>query len=238
MSADPVPPMVTLLRTPSHRPRTRGKAVNQPCSGLIACPITPISDDDGRDFPALAHLVRTVAFAGASGVAVLAASGAGGLFPLAAVRPLSVSVADATILPICFCNKPVQTPFDVSPESLAFPAANAHVAAIKETMRRENAADQGAAGGRHASLHGRVPTARPRGTVRRSDRRDCGRVVEHTKTGSWKGRRLAGWGRWFRVSGWARAPARAGAGETTTSGPCRSAQTRTCRTGAVRRGWR
>ncbi len=183
--------------------------MSQPFTGLIAYPITPLTNDDEPDLASLAHLVRNVAFTGASGVAVLATSGAGVTFDRAErqlavqtaveatlavgtndgaresvlpvyaavsapstrevlrlaqdaeragaaallltpfsylplsdteVRALFGAVAEVTGLPICFYNKPVQTQFDVSPATLAFLAVNAHVMAIKDTMRRDGVA--------------------------------------------------------------------------------------------------
>ncbi|ALV45559.1 hypothetical protein MB46_08705 [Arthrobacter alpinus] len=56
------------------------------------------------------------------------------------VRALFRDVAEVTALPICFYNKPVQTQFDVSPTTLAYLAANARVASVKDTMRRDDVA--------------------------------------------------------------------------------------------------
>lgn len=56
------------------------------------------------------------------------------------VRALFMTVAETTVLPICFYNKPVQTQFDVSPATLAFLAANARVVSVKDTMRRDDVA--------------------------------------------------------------------------------------------------
>lgn len=180
--------------------------MTQPFTGLLAYPITSVTDDGEPDLISFAHLVRNTAFAGVSGVAVLATSGAGVTFdrgerqavvqtavesalmvgtsegardsvmpvyaavsaastrevvhlaqdaeragaaglllapfsylPLsdAEVRALFTTVAEATSLPICFYNKPVQTQYDVSPETLAHLAANANLAAVKDTMRRD-----------------------------------------------------------------------------------------------------
>ncbi len=54
------------------------------------------------------------------------------------VRALFLAVSEATTLPICFYNKPMQTHFDVSPVTLAYLASNTHLRAVKETMRRED----------------------------------------------------------------------------------------------------
>lgn len=180
--------------------------MTQPFTGLVAYPITPLTDDGELDLGALSHLVRNAVAAGVSGVTVLATSGggvtfdrterhavveaavkatreriapaapcipvyaaisapstrevvrlaqdaehagAGGLLlapfsylPLSdtEVRALFMAVAEATALPICFYNKPVQTQFEVSPATLAYLAANAHVASVKDTMRRDDVA--------------------------------------------------------------------------------------------------
>ncbi|ARK04945.1 hypothetical protein B8281_09570 [Cellulosimicrobium sp. TH-20] len=45
--------------------------------GLLAYPITPLTDDDAPDLDALGRLVRDAAGAGVDGVVVLASSGAG-----------------------------------------------------------------------------------------------------------------------------------------------------------------
>jgi 4-hydroxy-tetrahydrodipicolinate synthase len=185
--------------------------MTQPFTGLLAYPITPLTDDGELDLISFAHLVRNTAFAGLSGVTVLATSGAGVTFdrgerqlvvqtavesavmvgtsegsresaipvyaavsapsarevvrlaqdaeragaaglllapfsylPLSdtEVRALFMAVAEATALPICFYNKPVQTQFDVSPATLAYLAANAHVTAVKDTMRRDDVEDR------------------------------------------------------------------------------------------------
>ena len=54
------------------------------------------------------------------------------------VRALFLAVSEATTLPICFYNKPMQTHFDVSPVTLAYLASNTHLRAVKDTMRRED----------------------------------------------------------------------------------------------------
>lgn len=179
--------------------------MTQPFTGLLAYPITPLMNDGEPDLASLAHLVRNSSFAGASGVTVLATSGAGVTFdrgersavvqaavetamvmgtvdgaresampvyaavsapstrevvglakdaehagaaglvlapfsylPLSdsEVRALFLSVADAAGLPICFYNKPQQTQYDISPETLAYLSDEANVVAVKETMRR------------------------------------------------------------------------------------------------------
>ena len=48
--------------------------------GLLAYPITPLTDDDVPDLDALGRLVRDAAGAGVDGVVVLASSGAGVTF--------------------------------------------------------------------------------------------------------------------------------------------------------------
>lgn len=179
--------------------------MTQPFTGLLAYPITPVTDDGEPKLGALAALVSNAAAAGVSAVTVLATSGAGVTFDrgernavvetaVEAVRagersgprlpvyaavsaastrevvhlakdaqragagglllapfayvPLSdgevsslfASVAESTSLPICFYNKPLQTQYDLTPQTLAFLAENAHVVAVKETMRREDIA--------------------------------------------------------------------------------------------------
>lgn len=52
------------------------------------------------------------------------------------VRALFLAVSDATELPLCFYNKPQQTQYDLSPQTLAYLADAANVVAVKETMRR------------------------------------------------------------------------------------------------------
>lgn len=54
------------------------------------------------------------------------------------VRALFLAVSEATTLPICFYNKPMQTHFDVRPVTLAYLASNTHLRAVKDTMRRED----------------------------------------------------------------------------------------------------
>ena len=54
------------------------------------------------------------------------------------VRTLFAEVADATELPLCFYNKPVQTQYDLTPATLTHLANTARVVAVKETMRREH----------------------------------------------------------------------------------------------------
>ncbi|WP_082357838.1 MULTISPECIES: dihydrodipicolinate synthase family protein [Arthrobacter] len=56
------------------------------------------------------------------------------------VRSLFAAVAESTSLPVCFYNKPLQTRYDLRPQTLAFLAENATVVAVKETMRREDIA--------------------------------------------------------------------------------------------------
>lgn len=180
-----------------------------PFTGLVAYPITSLTDSGEPDLFSFAHLVRNTAFAGVAGVTVLATSGAGVTFERAErqlvvqtavestlmvgtswgaresvmpvyaavsapstrevvrlaqdaeragasglvlapfsylplsdteVRALFTRVAEATALPICFYNKPVQSQYDVSPATLAYLAAHARVVAVKDTMRRENVA--------------------------------------------------------------------------------------------------
>ncbi len=74
-------------------------------------------------------------------------AGAGGLLlapfsylPLSEgeVRGLFAEVSDATGLPLCFYNKPLQTQFDLTLETLAELAGSGRVVAVKETMRRED----------------------------------------------------------------------------------------------------
>lgn len=52
------------------------------------------------------------------------------------VRALLLAVSGATELPLCFYNKPQQTQYDLSPQTLAYLADAANVVAVKETMRR------------------------------------------------------------------------------------------------------
>lgn len=54
------------------------------------------------------------------------------------MRALFTEVADATALPICLYNKPLQTQYDVAPNTLAHLAGTSNVVAVKETMRRED----------------------------------------------------------------------------------------------------
>ncbi|MHA7176432.1 dihydrodipicolinate synthase family protein [Arthrobacter sp. Sr24] len=58
----------------------------------------------------------------------------------AEVRTLFLTLSEATSLPICFYNKPAQTQYDLSPDTLAYLAVHSNVVAVKETMRRENVA--------------------------------------------------------------------------------------------------
>lgn len=169
-----------------------------PFTGLIAYPITPLTDDGGLDLGALARLVEGCVAAGVAGVAVLASSGAGVTFnrrERQAVAAAAVAAADgtpvyaavsaagtrevldlardaeqegaaglvlapfsylplsdtevralferlsyATELPLCFYNKPLQTQYDVSPETLAHLAAHTRVVAVKDSLRRDNMA--------------------------------------------------------------------------------------------------
>lgn len=179
--------------------------MSRPFTGLIAYPITPLTQHGDPNLGALARLVRGAAVAGVSAVAVLATSGAGVTFDRAErqsvteaaveavytaaaevggrpipvhaavsavstrqavqyardaeragagglllspfsylplsdseVRALFMEVADATALPLCFYNKPLQTQYDLTPETLSHLAGKAKVVALKETMRREN----------------------------------------------------------------------------------------------------
>ncbi|MGA7207103.1 MAG: dihydrodipicolinate synthase family protein [Specibacter sp.] len=82
------------------------------------------------------HLARDAAQAGASGLLLAPFS----YLPLSddEVRALFAELADATALPVCFYNKPVQTQYDVTPETLAYLAESTTVVAVKETMRRED----------------------------------------------------------------------------------------------------
>lgn len=54
------------------------------------------------------------------------------------VCSLFESVTNATSLPLCFYNKPLQTHYDVSPEMLSTLARTANLVAVKETMRRDD----------------------------------------------------------------------------------------------------
>ncbi len=94
-----------------------------------------VSGPSTRD---VVHLARDAEQAGAGGLLLAPFS----YLPLTdvEVRQLFTTIADATGLPMCFYNKPAQTQFDVSTETLAHLAANARVVAIKETMRREDVA--------------------------------------------------------------------------------------------------
>ena len=82
------------------------------------------------------NLARDAERAGANGLLLAPFS----YLPLSdgEVRALFSAVADATALPICFYNKPVQTQYDVAPVTLAHLAASANLVAVKETMRRDN----------------------------------------------------------------------------------------------------
>lgn len=60
----------------------------------------------------------------------------------AEVRGLFAEVADATDMPVCFYNKPLQTQYDLTPETLHHLAGAGTVVAVKETMRRENIASR------------------------------------------------------------------------------------------------
>ena len=82
------------------------------------------------------HLAQDAEQAGAAGLLLTPFS----YLPLseAEVRALFVRVADATNLPLCFCNKPLQTQYDVTPETLAMLAETANLVAVKESMRRDD----------------------------------------------------------------------------------------------------
>ncbi|MDJ0315949.1 MULTISPECIES: dihydrodipicolinate synthase family protein [Arthrobacter] len=86
------------------------------------------------------HLARDAQSAGAQGLLLAPFS----YLPLSdlEVRSLFETVSDATNLPLCFYNKPVQTQYDVSPEMLAELAASANLLGVKETMRRPNVAER------------------------------------------------------------------------------------------------
>lgn len=58
----------------------------------------------------------------------------------AEVRELFGRVADAISIPLCFYNKPLQTQYDVTAESLAVLAETANLVAVKESMRRADLA--------------------------------------------------------------------------------------------------
>lgn len=84
------------------------------------------------------HLAKDAQRAGASGLLLAPFA----YLPLSdgEVSSLFASVAESTSLPICFYNKPLQTQYDLTPQTLAFLAENANVVAVKETMRREDIA--------------------------------------------------------------------------------------------------
>lgn len=84
------------------------------------------------------RLAQDAESAGASGLLLSPFS----YLPLsdAEVRALFLAVSEATTLPICFYNKPLQTHFDVSPATLAYLASNTRLRAVKDTMRREDVA--------------------------------------------------------------------------------------------------
>ena len=58
----------------------------------------------------------------------------------AEVRELFGQVADATSIPLCYYNKPLQTQYDVTAETLAVLAETANLVAVKESMRRPDLA--------------------------------------------------------------------------------------------------
>lgn len=60
----------------------------------------------------------------------------------AEVRTLFMTLSDATSLPICFYNKPAQTQYDLTPETLAYLSVHSNVVAVKETMRRAGVAER------------------------------------------------------------------------------------------------
>lgn len=82
------------------------------------------------------NLARDAEQAGANGLLLTPFS----YLPLSdsEVRVLFSEIGDATGLPLCFYNKPVQTQYDVAPETLAHLAESTTVVAVKETMRRDN----------------------------------------------------------------------------------------------------
>jgi len=84
------------------------------------------------------HLAKDAQQAGADGLLLAPFA----YLPLSdrEVRTLFVAVAESSTLPVCFYNKPLQTQYDVLPDTLVFLAENANVVAVKETMRRDNAA--------------------------------------------------------------------------------------------------
>ncbi|MDO5753439.1 dihydrodipicolinate synthase family protein [Arthrobacter sp.] len=84
------------------------------------------------------HLAKDAEQAGAAGLLLSSFS----YLPLSdeEVRALSVQVADATNLPLCFYNKPLQTQYDVTAGTLAVLAETAHLVAVKESMRRDDVA--------------------------------------------------------------------------------------------------
>lgn len=54
------------------------------------------------------------------------------------VRGHFAEVCDATELPLCFYNKPLQTQYDLTAETLSYLAGAGRVVAVKETMRRNS----------------------------------------------------------------------------------------------------
>lgn len=56
------------------------------------------------------------------------------------VRELFERVAEATRIPLCFYNKPIQTQHDVTAETLAVLTKTANLVAVKESMRRADLA--------------------------------------------------------------------------------------------------
>lgn len=174
--------------------------MNEPFTGLIAYPITPLTIADAPNLAAVAQLVAEAAAAGVNGITVLASSGAGvtfdrterrrvletavkaaagsgvpiytaitavstrevtalatdaekagaagvllapfGYYPLvdAEVRTLFKAVGDATGLPICFYNKPVQLQYDVTPDTLLELARSMNLRGVKESTARADVA--------------------------------------------------------------------------------------------------
>lgn len=102
--------------------------------GKISIPVlAAVSAPSTRE---VLHLARDAEQAGAVGLLLAPFS----YLPLsdAEVRAFFTKVADATALPICFYNKPLQTQYDVAPDTLAHLAGTSNVVAVKETMRRED----------------------------------------------------------------------------------------------------
>ncbi|WP_207343946.1 dihydrodipicolinate synthase family protein [Arthrobacter sp. E3] len=82
------------------------------------------------------HLAKDAEQAGAAGLLLSPFS----YLPLSdkEVRALFVQVADITNLPLCFYNKPLQTQYDVTAETLGVLAETAPLVAVKECMRRDD----------------------------------------------------------------------------------------------------